>query len=99
MSRLKARLLAAALALAAASPLAAQGISAPAQLSASERENYRAVFASLHAQDWAGAAGRLDGMRGGPLHDIARALLYTMPGSPRVETGPLMELQIGRAHV
>jgi soluble lytic murein transglycosylase len=95
MKRLKASLLGLVLALVAA-PAAAQGISAPAQLTASERENYPAIFAALRAQDWAGAAGRLDGMRQGPLHDIARAMLYTMPGSPRVETQPLVEL-IGRA--
>ncbi len=72
------------------------GIAAPAQLGASERDNYRAVFASLRAQDWAGAAGRLDGMREGPLHNLARAMLYTMPGSPRVELQPLADL-IARA--
>jgi soluble lytic murein transglycosylase len=92
MKGLKACLMAAALACAAASPLAAQGISAPSQLNQSERENYRAVFAALRSQDWAGAAGRLDGMREGPLHNIARAMLYTMPGSPRVETQPLTDL-------
>jgi soluble lytic murein transglycosylase len=91
MKGLKAAFLGIALALAAA-PAAAQGISAPAQLTASERDNYRAVFAALRAQDWAGASGRLDGMREGPLHDIARAMLYTMPGSPRVETQPLTDL-------
>lgn len=64
----------------------------PAQLSASERDNYRAIFAALRGQDWATAAGRLDGMRSGPLHDLARAVLYTMPGSPRVEVGPLMDV-------
>ena len=64
----------------------------PAQLSASERENYAAVFADLRAQNWAGAAGRLDGMRPGPLHALARAMLYTMPGSPRVEMRPLLDL-------
>lgn len=95
MKKLWAGLLAA-LALASASPTFAQGISAPAQLTASERDNYRAVFAALRGQDWAGAAGRLDGMREGPLHDIARAMLYTMPGSPRVEPEPLVAL-IGRA--
>ena len=64
----------------------------PAQLSAAERESYRAVFADLRAQNWSGAAARLDGMRSGPLHDVARAMLYTAPGSPRVEAGPLVEL-------
>ena len=95
-------LLAAGLTLAAA-PAAAQesalhgrAISAPAQLSPSEREAYRAIFASLRAQDWAGAAGRLGGMPEGPLHNLARAMLYTMPGSPRVELAPVLEL-LGRA--
>jgi soluble lytic murein transglycosylase len=73
-----------------------RAFAAPAQLTQSERDNYSAVFAALRAQDWAGAAGRLDGMRQGPLHDIARAMLYTMPGSPVVDLQPLTEL-IGRA--
>ncbi len=71
---------------------AARTVSIPAQLGAAERDNYRAVFADLEAQNWAGAAGRLDGMRAGPLHDLARAMLYTMPGSPRVELEPLRAL-------
>ena len=71
---------------------AGRAMAVPAQLNQSERDNYRAVFAALAAQDWAGAAGRLDGMRSGPLHDVARAALYTMPGSPRVELQPLAEL-------
>lgn len=74
----------------------ARGFAAPEQLSASEREAYRAVFAALRNRDWAGAAARLDGMRQGPLHDIARAQLYTLPGSPRVEAGPITQL-LGRA--
>jgi len=73
-----------------------RAIAAPSQLSQAERDNYSAVFAALRAQDWAGAAGRLDGMREGPLHDLARATLYTMPGSPRVELRPLTDL-LGRA--
>jgi soluble lytic murein transglycosylase-like protein len=68
----------------------------PAQLGAAERESYRAVFADLRAQNWSGAAARLDATRGGALHDLARAMLYTAPGSPRVETAPLVEL-LGRA--
>jgi len=94
---LKAALLAATMILAVpARAQEARAVSAPAQLTASERDGYRAVFAALRAQDWAGAAGRLDGMQSGPLHDLARAMLYTMPGSPRVESGPLTEL-IARA--
>lgn len=92
---LTAGLAAAALALACA-PAAAQdterAISAPAQLTQSERDDYRAVFTALRAQDWAGAAGRLGGMREGPLHDLARAMLYTMPGSPRVDLPPILAL-------
>jgi soluble lytic murein transglycosylase len=64
----------------------------PAQLDGSERENYQAVFADLRASNWASAAARLDGMRAGPLHELARAMLYTSPGSPRVELGPLLDL-------
>jgi len=75
---------------------ARSAFAAPSQLSASERDNYRAIFAALRAGDWAGAAGRLDEMRPGLLHDFARAQLYTLPGSPRVEAGPLMIL-LGRA--
>jgi soluble lytic murein transglycosylase-like protein len=74
----------------------ARAYTAPSQLSSSERQNYQAVFAAIRAQDWAGAAGRLDGMSSGPLHDVARALLYSMPGSPRVEMQPLADL-LGRA--
>jgi soluble lytic murein transglycosylase-like protein len=92
---LTAGLVAAGLALACA-PAAAQeagrAISAPAQLSQSERDDYRAVFAALRAQDWATAAGRLGGMREGPLHDLARAMLYAMPGSPHVELEPILTL-------
>ncbi len=101
MKALKAVLLATSLILAATPALAdddvqadraARAFAPPAQLGAGERDNYRAVFAALRAQDWAGAAGRLDGMREGPLHNLARAMLYTMPGSPRVELPPLAEL-------
>jgi len=73
-----------------------RGYAAPSQLTTSERDNYRAVFAALRARDWAGATSRLTEMRPGPLHDIARAQLYTLSGSPRVEAGPLTEL-LGRA--
>ena len=64
----------------------------PAQLSAAEREQYQLIFADVRASNWASAAGRLDGMRPGVLHDLARAMLYTMPGSPSVELAPLLQL-------
>ncbi len=76
----------------AADGRSARAVPLPTQLSGAERENYRAVFADLRAQNWAGAAGRLDSMREGPLHPVARAMLYTLPGSPRVEMEPLVRL-------
>ena len=89
-------LLCAAPSLAAAAGNSAQAeersVTIPAQLSESQREAYRAIFADLRAENWAGATARLDGMSEGPLHHVARAMLYTLPGSPRVELGPLLEL-------
>ena len=76
----------------AAAPAPAGAFAIPAQLGESERVYYRALFADLRAQNWAGAAGRLDSVRSGPLHDLARSMLYTMPGSPRVDLQPLREL-------
>ena len=95
-----AALLCAGLVLAATPALAAederagarQAFAAPSQLSEAERDNYRAIFAALRARDWDRAAGRLDAMRPGLLHDFARAQLYTLPGTPRVEGGPLAQL-------
>ena len=97
MSLLRTALLAAGLVLTSAPALAHQAsrpvaqrvVVVPTQLEGSERERYQAVFADLRAQNWTGAAARLDGMREGPLHNFARAMLYTAPGSPRVELGPL----------
>jgi len=101
MKTLAGALLAAGLMLSAAPAFAAdadsraerpRAVPIPAMLSASERENYRSIFADLRAQNWLGAQGRLDGMRQGPLHHFARAMLYTAPGSPRVDREPLAEL-------
>jgi soluble lytic murein transglycosylase-like protein len=64
----------------------------PAQLGAAERDNYRAIFADLRANNWTGAAARIEAMRDGPLRDLARATLYTSAGSPRVEAAPLIDL-------
>ena len=71
---------------------AANAFQVPAQLTPAQRVAYRAVFADLEAGNWAGALGRLDEMREGPLHDAVRAQLYTMRGSPRVELEPLLAL-------
>jgi soluble lytic murein transglycosylase-like protein len=64
----------------------------PTQLSPAQRAAYRAIFEDLAVGNWAGAVGRMDELREGPLHDVVRAQLYTMPGSPRVELEPLLAL-------
>jgi soluble lytic murein transglycosylase len=64
----------------------------PTQLSAADREAYRAVFADLRAESWTSAAARIESMRDGPLRDVTRAMLFSAPASPRVELGPLMDL-------
>ena len=70
---------------------AARPFAIPALLSPAEREQYLLIFADLRASNWASAAGRLDAMRPGALHDLARAMLYTMPGSPPAALPPLMQ--------
>jgi|CXWL01.1.fsa_nt_gi soluble lytic murein transglycosylase-like protein len=55
-----------------------------AQLGPHAREKYREIFAAIHADDWADAAGKLDAMPEGPLHRVARAELYLAKGSPKV---------------
>ena len=64
----------------------------PAQLDASQREGYRAVFAAIREQRWNDAQLQLAAMKPGPLDAIARAELYTAAGSPKVELEPLMAL-------
>lgn len=93
-------LLCAALMLAPAAPALAGGevsvsksrSALPAQLSSEEREGYRAVFASIRAARWSDAAAKLDAMKPGPLHSIARAELYLAKGSPKVALDPLVSL-------
>ncbi|RPF72579.1 transglycosylase SLT domain-containing protein [Aurantiacibacter spongiae] len=69
----------------------------PQQLSAEERAYYIQVFAALDRQDWAGAEALLAQREPGLLHDVARAELYTAPGSPRVEAWQIEQwLQTGR---
>ncbi|WNO52468.1 lytic transglycosylase domain-containing protein [Stakelama saccharophila] len=64
----------------------------PAQLDAEQRAGYRAVFAAIRDHRWTDAQLRLDSMKPGPLHAIARAELYTAAGSPKVPLAPLLEL-------
>jgi soluble lytic murein transglycosylase-like protein len=80
-------------ALADAAPTIAKARAAkPTALTAAERSSYREVFAAIRANDWAGAAARLDGMGNGPLHAAARAQLYLAKGSPVVTLDQLTAL-------
>lgn len=69
-----------------------QGDGMPSLLNSSERSQYRQVFAAIEAGNWSEAAARLDGMREGPLHHVARAELYLAAGSPRVELHQILPL-------
>lgn len=96
MSKLRPLLLAAALALPATAALADDSArpaeAVPASLSPDQRQGYREVFAAIRAGDWAGASARLAALPEGPLHDVARAELYTAKGSPKVEAPDLVAL-------
>ena len=84
MSPLKGALLATALALAAAPALAADEdrhrLTPRSPLDSGQRDNSAPFSPRCAPRDWAGAAGRLGRDARGPLHDLARAMLYTMPG-------------------
>ncbi len=69
-----------------------EGDGVPDQLDAEQRGAYRAIFAAIHGERWADAAAKLDAMKAGPLHAIARAELYTAKNSPKIELEPLMAL-------
>ncbi len=82
-------------ALAAAEPARPVSVgkpSLPEQLTAEQRTQYRAVFAAIRESRWQDAQIGLDAMATGPLHNYARAELYTAKGSPRVELEPLVRL-------
>jgi soluble lytic murein transglycosylase-like protein len=64
----------------------------PNQLTAEQRTQYRAVFTAIRESRWQDAQIGLDSMAPGPLHNYARAELYTAKGSPRVELEPLVRL-------
>ncbi|MHA6721251.1 lytic transglycosylase domain-containing protein [Sphingomonas sp. RS6] len=74
----------------AAAPREGDGI--PDQLDEAQAADYRFVFAAIRGGRWADAQMKLDSMKPGLLHAIARAELYTAKGSPRVEAGPLLAL-------
>jgi len=75
----------------------AERSAAPRQLTSSEAEHYRAVFAALDRKDWQGAASLLDQKPDGLLTPVARAELYVAAGSPRVELAQIQAwLEQGR---
>jgi soluble lytic murein transglycosylase-like protein len=74
------------------SPATSASNSLPRQLTPTERDGYRAVFAAIRAGDWSAATARLDSMAEGSLHPIARAELYLAKGSPKVELNQLLAL-------
>ena len=73
-----------------AGTVAAPARGVPAQLDATQRAAYRAVFAALRDGRWTDAQIGLDQMQPGPLHAIARAELYTAKGSPHAEADALL---------
>ena len=64
----------------------------PRQLTGDQREAYRTIFAAIRAQAWADASKKLDEMKEGPLHAVARSELYLAKGSPKTELPPLLAL-------
>lgn len=98
---IKTALLASALVLANAVPALAQAVPPaaanaltplPVQLGPNARERYRDIFAGIKAGQWADATTKLDAMDAGPLHPVARALIFTGKGSPKVEAEALAAL-------
>jgi soluble lytic murein transglycosylase len=66
--------------------------SAPSVLNAGDRQQYAAIFAAIKSSDWITAQQLIDKAPSGPMAAMARAQLYTAPGSPRVEASQLQAL-------
>lgn len=80
-------------------PAAAAGVAAATQplpivsgLTADQRSRYRAIFAAIHADDWATAQSGIDALPTGPLTDVAQAELILAKGSPKVADQTLATL-------
>ena len=86
------------MALPAAAPTAVSAASRviPEQLKPAERDQYRAIFASIRAGEWSDAEQRLTAMPDGLLTPFARAELYSAKGSHKVSAADLVAL-IARA--
>ena len=102
MKRLGFAALASAAALAAATPVAAQGSreyftahvaenDAPRQLSSSEAAYYRSIFRAIDAQRWGEVRQLLQERRGGLLHKVASAEFFLHANSPRVSLEQIEE--------
>ena len=69
----------------------------PQQLSASDREHYRAVFQAIERNDWTTVESLLNQRPDGLLTDVARAQYYLDAESPRIELPALLDwLNTGR---
>jgi len=64
----------------------------PVQLGPNARALYQDIFASIDAQRWEDASAKLAAMDSGPLHPLARALIYTGKGSAKVAATDLVAL-------
>lgn len=64
----------------------------PVQLGPNARQQYRDIFAAIDAERWADATAQVDAMPSGPLHPLARSLVYLGKGSPKVEGEALAAL-------
>lgn len=64
---------------------------APSVLSKDEKKQYLDIFAAIKAKRWDDAARLIDKMSG-PMASMARAELYTAPGSPSVNAEQLQTL-------
>ena len=73
-------------------PVRAAPAAKPAVLDAEQRSRYREVLAALRADDWTGAAARLDAMPAGPLHHPLRAELFLAKNSPEAPVDQLLAL-------
>jgi soluble lytic murein transglycosylase len=67
-------------------------VALPVQLGPNARERYRDIFASIDTGKWTDAATKLAAMDEGPLHPVARAIIFTAKGSPKVEAADLVSL-------
>ncbi len=64
------------------------------QPASNPQTTYRSVFNAIRAKQWADAMVRLSSVPEGPLHDVARAEIYTAKGSPEVSAEALRALLV-----